>query len=106
MGKGRGKDKEVAMTRQIWKFPLAGDVLQEIEMPKEAVILCVQTKDERLNLWAEVDVDAPKEKRVFEVFSTGMTMPTDMGVDRKYIGTFQTPSCLGTLVFHVYERFN
>lgn len=94
------------MKKQVWRFPLPGDDVQSVAMPKGAVILCVQVKDERLNLWAEVDVDAPKEERMFEIFTTGKTMPTDMGVERKYIGTFQTPSILGTLVFHVYERLN
>ena len=93
------------MTKQIWRFPF-NNANDFIMMPKGAVILCVQVKDKRLNLWAEVNVDAPKEKRMFEIFPTGVTMPTDMGVERKYIGTFQTPSSLGTLVFHVYEHIS
>jgi hypothetical protein len=98
------------MTKQVWRFPLIADGLQEVEMPKGAVILCAQVKEDRsreLSLWAEVDVDAPKEKRMFEVFPTGITMPTNNGpFHRKYIGTFQVPSIMGVLVFHVYERIS
>jgi hypothetical protein len=91
---------------QIWRFKLSGLKMQKIEMPKEASILCVQTKDGEPCLWAEVNPNAPKEDRVIEVFGTGHDIPCDMGIHRRYIGTFQIGSPLGTLVFHVYERIN
>ena len=76
--------------RQIWRFKLEADGKQAVEMPKDANVLCVQTKDGELNLWAEVSPSAPKEKRVFEVFPTGVDLPCDNGpFHRKYIGTVQ-----------------
>jgi len=94
------------MSVQIWRFPIGACKRTEIEMPKGAVILCVQAKDGEPNLWAEVNTDSPKEKRMFEIFGTGHDMPSGMGVHRKYIGTFQVGSMIGTMVFHVYERLN
>ena len=93
---------------QIWKFVLEADGKQTIEMPKDANVLCVQLKDSRACLWAEVEPKAPKEKRMFEVFPTGITLPGDMGVSRKYISTFQIHSEAdgSVLAFHVYERLN
>jgi hypothetical protein len=86
---------------QIWRFPINAEKQTEVEIPIDAVILCVQTKDGVPCIWAEVDIDAPKEKRTFEIFGTGHEIPF---AHRKYIGTFQVGSIMGTLVFHVYER--
>jgi hypothetical protein len=92
---------------QIWKFVLEVDGKQAVEMPKDANVLCVQAKDGQACLWAEVEPKAPKEKRIFEVFPTGIDLPCNGGpFHRKYIGTFQVGSIMGTLVFHVYERLN
>jgi hypothetical protein len=91
---------------QIWRFELEADGKQTVEMPKDANVLCTQMKGDELCLWAEVNPAAPKEKRVFEVFPTGIDLPCDMGVQRKYIGTVQVGSVSGILVFHVYERMN
>lgn len=90
---------------QIWRFPLGIVDKQEVNMPTCASILCVQTKDNEPCLWAEVDPDAPRENRMIEIFGTGKDIPCDMGVHRRYIGTFQTGQ-LTILVFHVYERIN
>jgi hypothetical protein len=78
---------------------------QEVSMPRDSSILCVQTKDGEPCLWAEVNPDVPRQNRTIEIFGTGKDMPCDMGVHRRYIGTFQTGQLM-TLVFHVYERIN
>lgn len=48
---------------------------------------------------AIVKDDAPLVDRVIEIFGTGNPMWVDMGVSRKYIGTFQQPP----FVWHVFE---
>lgn len=91
---------------QIWKFKLEADGKQTIEMPKDSNVLCAQMKDGELYIWAEVNPLASYERRVFEVFPTGIDLPCGMGIQRKYIGTFQTGSVMETMVFHVYERLD
>lgn len=84
----------------IWKFPLAVTDTQRISMPEGAEILTVQLQNEQACLWAIVEPSADKEDRYFEVHGTGNPIHGDMGVERKYIGTFQQPP----FVWHVFER--
>lgn len=85
--------------RTIWKFPLGDGGPQRVEMSKGTEVLTVQTQDNRPCLWAVVDPDAEVEVRYFEIFGTGQNIHEDMGVDRKYIGTFQQPP----YVWHLFE---
>jgi hypothetical protein len=88
------------MKKQIWKYELQIKNLQEIEMPIGAEILTVQVQDNLPVLWALVDVQAEKERRVIEVLGTGNNIHYGMGASRKYISTFQT---IGGFVGHVFE---
>lgn len=91
------------MEQVIWKFPLKTTDAQKLSLPKGAEILCVQTQFNEPCLWALVE-EGNTEFRVFETFGTGHPVHCDMGVDRKYIGTYQLDG--GSLVFHVFERIN
>ena len=71
-------------------------------MPQGAEILTVQTQNDEPFIWAMVNTKNEMEARVFEMFGTGHEMPVDMGIDRKYIGTFQIAK--EGLVFHLFER--
>jgi len=88
--------------RTIHKFPLpgssriAGDF--ELEMPRNADILCMQTQRGYPCVWALVDDAAPKEKRRVVVVGTGWDLPDDMGRG-EYIGTYQSE---GGYVWHVF----
>jgi len=90
------------MTKTIWKFELEITDKQFIRMPKGAELLSVQTQSESPCLWAFVNPNGATEERCFEVFGTGHPIHCDIGIDRKYIGTFQIRD--GALVFHVFER--
>lgn len=92
------------MAKTIWKFPIVITDLQTVPLPDGAKVLTVAEQRGDLCLWAEVNPDAPKVKRTFEVFGTGHPMHTDMGVERGYVGTAQTEG--GSFVWHVYERLN
>jgi len=83
----------------IWKFPLAVTDEQSVIMPEGAEILCAEVQHEQLCLWALVNPDAPKQRRIIEVFGTGHDMPDGC---RKYIGTVQMMH--GSLVWHVFEN--
>lgn len=84
--------------RTIWKFriePGRGTV----EMPKGAVVVSVQSQDNRPAIWALCDAAAPKESRTFRVFATGE--PFELA-GLEYLGTFHLDA--GALVFHVFEE--
>ena len=90
--------------KTIWKFELTPVIngTHSIKMPKEAEILSIQTQNEKPQIWAIVNDEAEKEERFFEIFGTGHKIPCDMGIDRKFIGTFKMHN--GTLIFHLFER--
>jgi len=90
------------MNKTIWKFQLQVLDTQFIWIPKNAEILSVQNQNESLCIWALVNPTEETEERCFEVFGTGHEVGCDMGVDRKFIGTFQMNK--GSLVFHLFER--
>jgi len=73
----------------------------EIELPKDAKILTVQTQAEIPHIWAMVlaDPNQPTEKRFFKVIGTGHQIPNE---NLTYIGTFQLFG--GGFVGHLFER--
>jgi hypothetical protein len=91
------------MEKQIWKFAINLNKII-VEMPKDAEILTIQTQNETPCIWALVNPENAKELRHFEVYGTGHDILYDMGVERKYINTFQLDG--GLLVFHLFERVN
>ena len=86
--------------KSIWKYPLEIADSQIILMPEGAHLLCVQAQREQLCLWAIVDSNAPREKRMFRIHGTGHELPDDIG-NYIYIGTVQQEG--GHLVWHVFE---
>lgn len=89
------------MQKTIWKFTITPTKLT-VKMPKGAELLSVQTQNNMACIWALVYPENKPEERFFEVFGTGHDVPCDMGIDRKFIGTFQLDA--GSLVFHLFER--
>jgi len=75
-----------------------------LEIPKGAEILCADTQENTLCLWALVDPEAETEIRTFQIFGTGHPIDCDMGIERNYIGTAQKMG--GSLIWHVFERLN
>lgn len=88
--------------KTIWKFPLDITDSQTILMPKGAELLIAQLQGGQGCLWALVDDAAPREERTIEIHGTGNPIHQDMGIERKYIGTFQQEA----FVWHVFERIN
>jgi len=85
--------------RTIHKFPLpAGTWEYEIQMPRNADILCVQMQREMPCIWAAVDDSARMESRRVVIVGTGWELPADMGRS-EYVGTFQTDV---DYVWHVF----
>ncbi len=88
--------------KTIWKFEITDS--GNVQMPKGAEILSVQSQNNKPCIWAIVDTASEMEWKYFEVFGTGHDIQCDIGTNRKYIGTLQLD--FGVLVFHVFERIN
>ena len=88
----------------IYKYKLTKEPYIKLMMPIEAEILCVQIdqKDNTPCIWAVVDTEDEVEERFFEIIGTGNSIYRDMGIERKYIGTFQEVP----FVWHLFERIN
>ena len=86
--------------KKIWKYTLEPECT--LDMPKGAIVLDVQTQNDKPQLWALVDPNETTEERRFCSFCTGENCPDNHG---KYIGTFQIREreLVGDLVFHVFE---
>lgn len=83
----------------IWKFPIEATDRQEVMMPADAEMLCIQTQGRQACIWARVDSVAPLTPRTIRVFGTGH--PVESAGRLFYIGTFQIAG--GALVFHAFE---
>jgi len=98
------------MNKTIWKYSTIENGFDKnfsIIMPKGAEILTIQTdeKNSHPTIWAMVDPEETEmEERNFELFGTGHEIYFDMGIERKYIGTYQYQK--GEFVGHIFERIN
>lgn len=84
--------------RTIWKYPIVAQDYFEIEMPKDAEVLCVQLQHDTPCIWALVDPEKKRETKRFRLAGTGHLIKEE---NLKYIGTFQLYE--GELVFHLFE---
>lgn len=94
------------MTKKIYKYEAPILDKFRLYLPVDSEILCVQI-DEKTGfpcIWILVDPEKEDEERYFELFGTGHEIPCDMGINRKYIGTYQTK--YGQSIFHLFERIN
>lgn len=86
--------------RKIYKYHLAIETYQEIEIPIDAKLLSVQMQHGNPMLWALVwdFKDKPKEMRSIWIYGTGHEISENPG---EYISTFQMAG--GNLVFHAFD---
>ena len=84
--------------RKIYKYQIEVTDEQLVTMPAGAQILTVQAQGDRLCLWAVVSLGSPEEKRVIQIYGTGMDFPKHKKCT--YIATVQ----MDGFVWHVFER--
>ena len=86
----------------IWKFPLAVETFQKIDMPSGSEVLTAQTQNgDRAFIWALVNPGNEKEKRGFWILPTGGDIEKEHAdLLGRYVGTFQVPP----YVWHVFEH--
>lgn len=83
--------------KAIWKFVFILDTT-DISMPRGAKFLHVSLQAGEPCLWAIVDPQADKVRRLIRVRGTGYEIPD--GDSELHIGTFQQ----GPYVWHVFDR--
>lgn len=83
----------------IWKYPIPVTDEFEIEMPRNARVLCAQVQKGVPCIWVKTSGNDEKTKRKFVIIGTGN--PFDAR-GLSYIGTFQ--QYMGALVWHLFER--
>lgn len=94
------------MIKRIFKYRTSFEDRFTIVMPKNAEILSVQIdkKDNAPYIWVLCNPINELEERYFEVYGTGHDIYCDMGIERKYIGTYQYQK--GEFIGHLFERTN
>lgn len=83
--------------KTIWKVPIQISDEQQIAIPKDSEILCVQVQYGTPCLWFLCDPQEPNHVKTIRVFGTGH--PVVEKLVGRYIGTFQQPP----FVWHVFE---
>lgn len=94
------------MKQEIWKFETPFEYNFSIVMPKGSEILSVQQDQKTMIpcIWALVYPENEEEERFFELFGTGHSIHNDIGIERKFIGTYQYQQ--GQFVGHIFERIS
>lgn len=92
------------MTQSIWKFETPFSYIFTLKMPIGSEILSVQQDQKTFKpcIWALVCPEKETEERFFELFGTGYEFENEIGVNRKYLGTYQYQK--GEFVGHLFER--
>lgn len=81
----------------IWRYEFGFQGEFQIEMPRGAMILSVQTLGGIPCIWARVHPKRQSELRTFQLRGTGHTFN---GTEGDFVGTFQ----MGPLVFHLFHH--
>ncbi len=81
--------------RTIWKLPLHPGIT-EMPLPIDATVRLVAMERDMMQIWVELDPDAPVTKRRFSVHATGDILPN-------YPGAYVGAAFWQKLAFHVYE---
>lgn len=85
---------------RVYKYTIENLGENEIEVPENFKPLSVQDQQGTLCLWAMVEVDSPKCKRVVHVIGTGFDISEGRHFHLVYLGTVQQRG--GEFVWHVF----
>lgn len=85
--------------KQIWKYPLQKETVQEVRMPVGAKILYCAMQNDVICLWALVNPENDKQLRTVAIFGTGHDIPHNI-TERDYYGTVLLNQ--DTLVLHIF----
>lgn len=83
----------------IYKYEIRTYYEQVVRLPKDTIILSVQTQGERPYLWCRVNTENTIVDRKIRTFGTGQSI--EEGFKGSYIGTYQLFQGQG--VYHVFD---
>ena len=83
--------------KRIFKWTLAMDDFQSIDVPEDTQFLTVQTQYEQPQVWGICTPGASKKSVTIRLAGTGHPIDDNPG---KYLGTFQLMN--GSLIFHAF----
>ena len=96
------------MNQEVWKFSTIEKSFAnkfEIVMPKNTQLLYVDIDADNIPcIWGLVYPHKEMEIRYFELFGTGHTIHNDMGIERKYVGSYKLDN--GDFFGHIFERID
>lgn len=96
------------MNQEVWKFCTIDNGFVnkfKFKMPINAELLYVDLDENNFPcIWALVYPEAEKEIRTFQLFVTEQEIPNDMGVVRKYVGSYRYRN--GEFIRHIFEIIN
>jgi len=97
--------------KAIYKYPIKNEEVQTLMLPKGAEILSIQVQSGSVVLYAIVNPDAEKEKRVFRCYITGDSVDygrNDFDNELKYVGTYMlfNQQFVGHFVGHLFEEIS
>lgn len=84
--------------KTIYKYELKTEQKQILQLPEEAVILCVQMQENKICAWTTLAPEQATKDRIIYIFGTGEQF--DESLYLSYISTFQHNG----FVFHVFEE--
>ena len=84
--------------KTIFKYPLEITDRQILSIPEGAEILCVQNQNNKVYLWAMIEMSNPNNIRKLRIIGTGHDIENEK---LNYIGTIQQME--GQLVWHIFE---
>jgi hypothetical protein len=90
--------REDGAPQEVWKFPLARTVRNEVEMPGGAKVIEVAMQGGMVTLWAVVTPGGEPQERIFYTVGTGHRVSPDA---HTHLGTVHE----GPYVFHIFEGF-
>jgi hypothetical protein len=89
----------MSSTESIWKFQLSVIDAQTIMMPSDCKILSVQMQDGVICMWALVNTQSLRQRRIFRVIGTGNPIP-EGSQGLSFIATAQH----SPFVWHIFEE--
>jgi hypothetical protein len=99
-------NKNKNMNKKVFKYEVPILTKQELILPKGSEILSLQVINDKPFIYALVNPDeTEKETRMLIIVSTGQNINYDIGIQYKYIGTFNVTdtSPLGYFIGHIFE---
>lgn len=91
--------------RTVYKYQVAVDDYQEIELPRGARILSVQAQGTHIYLWALVDPEVKSVTRKIWILGTGHPFKLENELRVSFVGTVQVNYGPGILVWHVFSDY-